>query len=297
MVMLMNPNRSRTSTPATEESVLFRLEQATLRVGAQRLLAGTTWKLCAGQNWVILGANGSGKTTLAGTLTGETPVVAGRRWVEHNRLNPSKVRTVSFESHQRLIARDESQDEARCFAQQALRGLSVSTILAQARVARGADHTVLETWMRQAGLWDLRDRPVRHLSSGEMRQVMIARALLDTPRLLIIDEPFDGLDPFARRGLAAMLSRLMAGGLQIVLITHHLDEVLPEITHYLMLRAGRVVEQGPWRPWDRVQMPMRQAAGPGATGSAGSNTRADDVLPQTAGVQAGGISSSAKGCS
>jgi molybdate transport system ATP-binding protein len=282
MVMPMNPRRPGTFTPATDEPVLFRLEQATLRVGAQRLLTGTTWNLCAGQNWVILGANGSGKTTLAGTLTGETPVVAGRRWVDRNRLDPSKVRTVSFESHQRLIARDESQDEARCFAQQALRGMRVSTILAPARAAGGADHMVLETWMRQAGLWDLRDRPVRHLSSGEMRQVMIARALLDTPRLLIIDEPFDGLDPFARRGLAAMLSRLMAGGLQIVLITHHLDEVLPEITHYLLLRDGRVVEQGPWRPQGRVQMPLQRATGPGAAGFAGSGTRADDVAPEKA---------------
>ena len=69
------------SDPA-RASVLFRLEQATLRVGPRRLLPNTTWTLRTGQNWVIMGHNGAGKTTLAGTLTGETAVVAGRRWAD-----------------------------------------------------------------------------------------------------------------------------------------------------------------------------------------------------------------------
>ncbi len=232
----------------TSGRVLFRLEQATLRAGARRLLPETSWTLRAGQNWVILGGNGEGKTTLAGTLTGETPVVAGRRWFDRTRLAPAHVRCVSFEMHQRLVARDEGRDEARSFAHKGMQGVRVAEILRADRRGTAADPAVLDRWMRQTGLPAWREREIRTLSSGEIRQVMIARALLAGPHLLVIDEPFDGLDGRARRRLADVLSSLMADGLQMVLITHHPDEILTGITHYLLLRGGRVAEQGAWRP-------------------------------------------------
>ncbi len=229
-------------------SVLFRLEQATLRVGPRRLLPNTTWTLRTGQNWVIMGNNGAGKTTLAGTLTGETAVVAGRRWVDPSRLGPLTVRSISFETHQRLMAGDQKQDEARSFAHQGFRGTRVREILNTNRPDDGGERSVLETWLKKTGLSAWLDREIRNLSTGEIRQVMIARALLAAPRLLIIDEPFDGLDAAARRRVGEMLSALMQGGLQMILITHHRDEILPEITHYLHLRDGRVAAQGRWRP-------------------------------------------------
>jgi molybdate transport system ATP-binding protein len=228
--------------------VLFRLDGATLRVGPRRLLPDTNWTLRVGQNWVIMGDNGSGKTTLAGTLTGETAVVAGRRWVDRSRWEWSAVRRVSFEAHQRLVAWDENQDEARGFAQLESRGVSVRRVLETRRRAAGAKGAALQTWLRQTGLAAWLDREIRNLSTGEIRQVMIARALLAAPRLLIVDEPFDGLDAAARRRLVDMLSTLMAGGLQMILITHHADEILPGITHYLRLHDGRLAEQGRWRP-------------------------------------------------
>ncbi len=228
--------------------VIFRLERAALRIGARRLLPDTDWILRAGENWLVMGANGAGKTTLAGTLTGETPVVAGRRWIDRSFLAPTRIRCISFESHQRLIVRDERQDEARSFAQQIVRGTRVREVLETARQESGAAPTTLNRWIRQTGLGAWLEREIRTLSTGEIRQVMIARALLATPRLLVIDEPFDGLDAPARGRLAAMLSALMAEGLQLVLITHHLDEILAGITHYMLLRDGRVAAQGRWLP-------------------------------------------------
>jgi molybdate transport system ATP-binding protein len=244
----LNLRHLRTPAKPAAGVVLFQLEKATLRAGTQRLLPATSWDLCAGQNWVILGENGSGKTTLAGTLTGETAVVAGRRWFDRERLAPSTVRVVSFESHQRLMARDEDRDEARIFAQRSLWGTTVHTLLEAPLRANSTDQRLLKSWLRQTGLLGWRHREIRSLSSGEIRQVMIARALLDAPRLLVVDEPFDGLDHPARQRLAAMLSHLMGSGLQMILITHHQDEILPEITHYLLLRDGRVAEQGVWHP-------------------------------------------------
>ncbi len=246
--MTPDPGHSASLGDNAPESVLFRLERATLRAGARRLLPDTSWTLRAGQNWVILGRNGEGKTTLAGTLTGETPVVAGRRWFDRNRLAPAHVRCVSFEAHQRLAAWDDGQDEARSFAHKGMRGVRVADILNAECRDFAADPGALDRWMGQTGVPAWRAREIRTLSSGEIRQVMIARALLAGPRLLVIDEPFDGLDPRARRRLADMLANLMARGLQVVLITHHPDEILTGITHFMLLRGGRVAEQGVWRP-------------------------------------------------
>jgi molybdate transport system ATP-binding protein len=213
-------------------------------------------------------------------LTGETPVVAGRRWYDRERMDPSQVRRVSFEAHQRLVAKDEGRDESRSFAQQSLRGTSVRAILAARRREGGATKTVLNTWLRQTGLMNWLDREIRNLSTGEIRQVMIARALLAGPRLLVIDEPFDGLDIDARQRLNDMLAALMAEGLQIVLITHHREEVLPGITHYMELRNGRLAEQGRWPPHAVSGAPPREAAlGRASRSAAGHLTPHESVDP------------------
>jgi molybdate transport system ATP-binding protein len=87
-------------------------------------------------------------------------------------------------------------------------------------------------------------RPVRFLSTGEMRKVLIARALIPSPRLLILDEPFDGLDLQTRTQMAHCINTLMNGKQQVVLVTHRITEVLPNISHVLGIREGKVQFQG-----------------------------------------------------
>jgi len=106
------------STDSTASGDLIRLEQITLRVGGRWILPDTSWTIAQGQNWVILGPNGSGKTSLTAALTGEVPVVAGRRWLNPDAIRPRDMVRLSFETHRRLIARDEareaeSREEAR----------------------------------------------------------------------------------------------------------------------------------------------------------------------------------------
>ncbi|MBW2411926.1 MAG: ATP-binding cassette domain-containing protein, partial [Deltaproteobacteria bacterium] len=97
----------------------------------------------------------------------------------------------------------------------------------------------------QLNIAHLLDRGIRFLSTGEMRKIMIARALVRSPHLLILDEPFDGLDADARRQLAEMINGLMDADRQIILVTHRLDEMPPKITHFMGLKAGTVFFQGP----------------------------------------------------
>jgi molybdate transport system ATP-binding protein len=246
---------------------LIRLENVTLRVGDRRILADTSWDICQGQQWVVMGPNGSGKTSLAGALTGEVPVVSGRRWRDQGRLPAGSVRHLSFETQLRLMARDQAGDEACGFAGQWPQGFRVCELLASG--ARGAGDSA-HTWCERMELGELWTRRFRTLSSGERHLIMLARAIIAQPRLLIIDEPFAGLDEEACQRIGGLIAKLVRGGLQIVLITHHADELLPGMTHGMALGADGVLAQGPLAttpgPWRMAPAPS--ASGPGAIAGA-----------------------------
>jgi molybdate transport system ATP-binding protein len=104
----------------------------------------------------------------------------------------------------------------------------------------------------------LLDQPLRSLSTGEMRRFLLARALLRKPRLLILDEPFDGLDPAMRHQFAQIVDDLVRKGLQTVMVTHRPEEILPVMTHYLMLGETGVLAKGELP----LETPVRKGAGP-----------------------------------
>jgi molybdate transport system ATP-binding protein len=234
--------------------MLFSFENAALRVGERILLDGLSWKLREGEHWAVLGPNGSGKSTLLRAVLGDVAVVrgsfntfpnltgslSGEQW------NPP-IGWVSFELHRRLIAREESLEAARWFsAQPDGAGRAGELLLELGPAAAGQ-----EAWVRQLvelfELGPLLPQPFRSLSTGEIRRLLVARALVRRPRLLVLDEPFDGLDEVSRRLLAGALSRLAGEGLQLLLVSHRVEELIPEITHVLGLRGGRVLWQGPRR--------------------------------------------------
>lgn len=219
---------------------LIRLERVSLRVGGRWILPETSWTIRQGENWVVRGPNGSGKTSLTAALTGEVPVVAGRRWLNPDVIDVGHIARLSFETHQQLVARDERLDESRGFATIDDPGTRVHALLAAA--APHADS--LKDVSGRLALADLMEQPIRSLSTGEMRRLLVARALLGRPRLLILDEPFDGLDGAMRRQLADTISALVREGLQIILVTHRVEECLPVMTHYLVLGQDRILEKG-----------------------------------------------------
>jgi molybdate transport system ATP-binding protein len=99
----------------------------------------------------------------------------------------------------------------------------------------------------QFGLRALLPRPFRSLSTGEIRRLLVARALVRRPRLLALDEPFDALDSGSRQLLAHALTRITSLGIQLLLVSHRVEELIPAITHVIGLRGGRVLWQGPRR--------------------------------------------------
>lgn len=224
------------------------LRDVTVRIGGQWLLAHTHWRINYGEHWVIWGANGAGKTTLARTLMGETAVVKGRvlRHYEDAVTSPDDANgavlaMVSPEQYHHLYERAQMVDAMRHFSGLVGAGASPRDLMP------GESGTQSLPNQHLINLFDvdiLLNKPLEALSSGEIAKLLIARALTAHPRLLILDEPFNGLDRQSRRHLMTLLEQLAAAGIQLVLITHRMNEVAGCFSHVLHLDGGRVVWQG-----------------------------------------------------
>ncbi len=226
------------------------LEISGLRVdrGETRILRGLDWRVLPGEHWAILGANGSGKTSLLRALAGYLTPTAGKLTVlgeEYGRSDWPKLRRrigIVSSALAGSIPGDETALET-----------VISGRFAQldlwARVAP-ADRQAAQRLLRSVGLGRLAGRPWGQLSQGERQRVLIARALAAQPELLILDEPCAGLDPVAREKFLvfmAGLARRRARGPALVLVTHHVEEIIPAFSRVLLLRRGRVLAAGPRR--------------------------------------------------
>ncbi len=220
------------------------LENVTVRLRDRWLLPETCWDIQTGQHWAVVGPNGSGKTTLARAVAGRLPVVQGRiRYHFSPQPAPTDLGYLSFELGQRLMAQEAEADQRRCFSGDIHQQTSVRQLLNA--VSSGGNKDWPDPLARQLKIAHLLDRPFCSLSTGEFRQVLLGRALMGKPRLLILDEPFDGLDPAARDHLARTVSQLAQQGVQLILITHRAEELLPRISHVLKVENCRVTAQGP----------------------------------------------------
>ncbi|HEX7622333.1 MAG TPA: ATP-binding cassette domain-containing protein, partial [Anaeromyxobacteraceae bacterium] len=118
-----------------------------------------------------------------------------------------------------------------------------------------AERAVVARCLARLGVAHLAGRRIHQLSFGELRKVLLARALVRDPELLILDEPCDGLDPESRAALLADIEALARAGTPLVLVTHHAEDLVPSIGHVLELARGRAVYQGPRAGWRRQATP------------------------------------------
>jgi iron complex transport system ATP-binding protein len=222
------------------------IEISSLRVEREAvILESIDWHVRRGEHWAILGANGSGKTSMLRALTGYLPPTAGEIRVlgkTYGRFDWRELRTriglVSSSVHQMM------ED-----GETALKAI-VSGRYAQIGYwgeMRHEDLRTAEAILRRIEARDLRDRPWRFLSQGERQRVLIGRALMASPQLMILDEPCAGLDPVAREHFLQFLQRITRtrGAPTMVLVTHHVEEIISVFTHVLILKAGSVLAAGP----------------------------------------------------
>ena len=234
------------SAPSNRDTAfLARLENVSLEIGGARLLHHIDWTIRPGEHWAVAGKNGAGKSTLLSVLTGQA-------W-------PSVVEgglgTVDYG-----FAPGQTVDEARKrigFVSGALQALFPYDLTVEQAVWTGLDGSQdvftpptdearqsAEVWVDFFGLAALRGRNIRSLSRGQLRRVLLARALAGNPALLVLDEPMAGLDAASRRAFRALLDRLAEQDTPLVMVTHH-ERDFPEcISHVLALAGGKVVFSG-----------------------------------------------------
>ena len=215
--------------------------------GENTILDGIDWRVERGQHWVILGANGSGKTSLLSALTAYLTPSAGR--VEVLGAPYGRTDWRELRKHVGLVSSSIRQmigDDAT--ALEVVASGKDATLNFWGRLSAG-DRARGLTLLRRVEGGKLAERSWAVLSQGERQRVLIARALMATPQLLILDEPCAGLDPVARGRFVRFLDRLgrRRGAPALVLVTHHVEEIAPVFTHALLLRAGRVTAAGPIR--------------------------------------------------
>ena len=228
------------SHPAVIEVSALRVEREAV------ILESIDWRVERGEHWAILGANGSGKTSLLRALTGYLPPTAGQIRVlgeTYGRFDWRDLRTriglVSSSVHQMMEDND---------GETALKAV-ISGRYAQIGYwgeIRPGDRRAATAILRRIEAGALRDRPWRFLSQGERQRVLIGRALMASPKLMILDEPCAGLDPVAREHFLQFLRRLARtrGAPTMVLVTHHVEEIIAMFSHVLVLKSGRVLAAG-----------------------------------------------------
>lgn len=207
----------------------IRLDNLSVNFDDRFQMDDINWQLDDSQHWVITGANGSGKSALAAILAG-----AGNQLSGSIEGLPDKVGLVSFEAQAELIERERKKDDADIM-DVISEGTPVHEILSE----NGRNPELIDKLVTMFKLEGLVNRSFRKLSTGESRKVMLIRALASEPDLLILDEPFDGLDAHTLEMLQHYLASLVET-VPMVMVLNRFDEFPEFITHIAYVDHGRL---------------------------------------------------------
>lgn len=212
--------------------------------GKTVILDRIQWTVASGEHWVILGPNGSGKTSLLAALTAYLTPSAGTIDVLGQRFGcsdwPALRRRIGMVSPalRHLLHDEEPAVEV------VIGGRYASMDVRDA--PRRRDVREARQLLANVGCLPLANRTWGVLSQGERQRVLIARALMAHPDVLILDEPCAGLDPVAREQFLALIAHLgREARPSLLLVTHHVEEIVPVFRHALVLHQGRILASGP----------------------------------------------------
>ena len=213
----------------------LKAEHITKKFGAQTALDDVTLSIDHGEFFGLLGTNGAGKTTMIRILSTLMLPTSGRVLADGQELSRSNVemkKKITVMTQEYTLRNDMSIEEILEY-----QGMLYHVPKAQRRARAGE-------LMEMTGLWDHRDKLVRHLSGGMKRKVMLCRALLPEPEIILLDEPTVGLDPIFRHQMWELLRKLNEQGVGFLLTTHYLEEAQQLCKRVTFLKEGRVVTTG-----------------------------------------------------
>lgn len=224
---------------------LIEVDRATVVRGATTVLRDFSLRIGMGQHTAILGANGCGKSTFIKLISRELyPLwregAAPVRLFGEERWNVWDLR-------QRLgivdsdLTHELQRNSVLQVEEAVLTGLFATLVILDPSAVTPTMRQAAREALAAVGALELAQRRCAELSTGEMRRVLIARCLVNRPRALLLDEPTAGLDPVARLRFVGLIGELARQGITIVLVTHHIEEIVPEIDRVVLMRAGEVL--------------------------------------------------------
>lgn len=225
---------------------LLSFKQVTVMRGDCLALDGVNLEIAAGEHLCILGPNGCGKSTLIKTITRECYPMA-REGCSISILGRERWNIFELRSLLGIVSPDLL---ASCTTDATGRDVVLSGFFSSTRIFPhhhpAPEHLArAEAALERLGIAHLAGRPVAHMSSGEAKRTLIARALVHEPQTLLFDEPSNALDIGAQLQLRDSMRELAHSGLGILLVTHHVSEIIPEIERVVLLREGKIMADGP----------------------------------------------------
>ena len=202
-------------------------------------------RIAEGEHVAILGPNGCGKSTLIKTITRECyPVIRDGSSIKilgEERWNIFELRSVLGIVSNDLMLDVTGETSGR---EVVLSGFFSSTKIFDHQTVEPEHRKRADAVLERVGVTHLADRAVAEMSSGEAKRILIARALVHDPKTLLFDEPSNSLDVFAQHGLREAMRALAQSGIGIVLVTHHLSDVIPEIDRVVLMSRGKIQADG-----------------------------------------------------
>lgn len=225
---------------------VLNLSHVSIQRGDTQVLSDVSWSTRPRQHWVIVGPNGAGKTTLARVASGRLTPDAGEVTLSGANLcdaDPAEIATrvglASAAVGAKIVPTQSVLDTVRSAAW----GVAVAHDEEYEQIDDERARALMEIF----GVDGLARREFATLSEGEAQRVLLARALMTDPEVLVLDEPTSGLDLGARELLIGALAEIMAGSKspQIILVTHQIEEIPAGVTHCAIMSAGTIAHQGP----------------------------------------------------
>jgi len=209
------------------------------------VLRNLSLQIQRGDCWVVHGGNGSGKSSFLQLLYGDLGVAYGGAI-----LRAGVPRGVALEQFKRRVGLVAPELQAIHPGYLRVNEVVASGALASIGLNAAADVSEeqrIQRALREVGVATLAERAIRTLSYGQLRRVLFARALVHEPDILLLDEPYAGVDAATRTSLRSRVQRAQESGVTMVMVTHHRDEWPAATSHELELRQSRVVYCGPRR--------------------------------------------------